>query len=152
MGIGARGCTRALRRYLNIYTVCLQFFRAQLLKVIVWAHCSKNCVECLKVAFACVLFDSSLSAVWVATETKHQLHHLIESTITDDCGRGRWAATNMCDLLLLADSTQRTWNLRNIDAKYQWLVVSVLLHIDKLVRLRYIQMFVIKKFWFYIIQ
>ena len=117
MSLCARGWTWTLWWYLHINTVCLQFFGAQFLEVIVWAHGGEHCVERLEIALACILLHSGLSAIWVATEPKHQLHHLIESTVTYHCRRGWWVASNMRDLLLLAYTALRTWDLWNIDAK-----------------------------------
>lgn len=129
VSLSARGWTWTRRWYLHINAVCLQFIQAQFLEVIVWAHSCEHCVERLEIALACILLHCGLSAIWVATEPKHQLHHLIESTVANYCGRGWWVASSMCDLLLLANTALRTWYLWNIDAKYRWLVVSSLLHI-----------------------
>ena len=101
MRVDTGGCTWALRRHLYVYTICLQFFLCQLLKVVIWTHRREHCAESLKISFTSELTHCGLTTVRVATEAKHQLHHLIEGAVT----YGRSCAANLRNLLLLADAT-----------------------------------------------
>lgn len=129
MCVGAGRSPGALSRNLNVDAVRLELFRAQLHHVVAGAHLREHRGERLEVRLARVLLHCGLRAVRVAAKSEHQLHHLVEGTVTDDRGRrARRVTADERDLLLLADAALGCGDLGDVDAEDSRLVLVGLVH------------------------
>jgi len=123
VSICASSGARAQITLRNIHPIGLLLFQAEF-HVETGTHFCVNCAHRVKIPVVLFLAYCGLSAIWVAAEAKHKLHHLVEGAVVYNAA----CTTDLSEILLLgAYASLRGRDLWDVYTKYHGGVLRIIM-------------------------